>query len=383
MSEAMETDICVVGGGLVGCSAALHLARAGRSATLVERDSIGAHASGVNFGGVRRHGRNERELPLSVRSLDIWRNMRELIGNNCEFMATGHLKIARTETEMTALEQWQVFGARHGIYVELYSGTDLRRRFPWLASSIFGASFCPGDGQANPRLAAPAFALRAKAEGVQIREGDAVKVVEDCGSGFRIILTSGLRIHANSVVNAAGAWGSAIAAHFGDDAPVTPIAPQMFVSEPAPYIIEPVLGMVSGGLYLRQIPRGNVIFGGGRGVLGKDERHSWPRDEIFAQTVGLAATIIPHLKNLTIIRSWTGIEGNCADGLPIVGPSPSRAGLYHAFGFSGHGFQMAPAAGAVISELITKGETPTDISALSPQRFGSCVFAAAMAESEI
>lgn len=383
MTDIVQYDVCIIGGGLVGCSAALHLTRAGQSVVLVERDSVGAHASGVNFGGVRRHGRNALELPLSLRSLDIWRNMAALVGNDCEFMPCGHLKVARNEAEMSVLEQWRGFGAQHGIDVELHNGAKLRQRFPWLSAQIYGASFCPGDGHANPRLAAPAFALRARAEGAVIIEGDGADVIEDAQGGFEVTLMSGKRLRASVLVNAAGAWGRTIAARYGDDAPVNAVAPQMFVSEPVPYFIHAVLGMVCGGLYLRQIPRGNVIFGGGRGTLSPDQRSSWPSDRVFAETVGLAGEIIPQLRNLAIIRSWTGVEGNCDDGLPVVGSSPRRQGLYHAFGFSGHGFQMAPAVGAVLSELITRGATPTDISALSPQRFADAKSGLVMAESEI
>jgi len=382
VSDIMQCDVCIIGGGLVGCSTALHLVRAGKSVVLVERDRIGAHASGANFGGVRRHGRNVLELPLSTRALDIWRNMGALVGNDCEFMPTGHLKIARSEAEMAVLEQWSSFGAEHGIPVVLHDRTSLRANFPWLNTSCFGASFCPGDGHANPRLAAPAFALRAGAEGAVVVQGDGAAAIEDVRDEFEVTLHSGRRIRAAALVNAAGAWGRHFAGYYGDEAPVEAVAPQMFVSEPVPYIIDAVLGMVTGGLYLRQIPRGNVIFGGGRGILDANRHRSRPSDRVFAETVGLAGDLIPSLRDIAIIRSWTGVEGNCEDGLPILGPSPHRANLYHAFGFSGHGFQMAPAVGAVLSELIARGSSETDISALSPRRFTGAK-SGVLAESEI
>lgn len=383
MSEVLQSDICIVGGGLVGCSAALHLKRAGLSVVLVERDKVAAHASGVNFGGVRCHGRNALELPIALRSLEIWHNMAEQVGEDCEFMATGHLKVARTEAEMASLEQWRSFGNQYGIEVELLSQKHLQTRFPWLANNIYGASYCPVDGHANPRLAAPAFARQARAEGVTILEGHAALEIQDRFDGFEIKLSSGLLIQTCKLINAAGAWGLKIAAQYGDDVPVHPVAPQMFVSEPLPYFIHPALGMVSGGLYLRQIPRGNVIFGGGRGTVSSSGLYSWPSEKIFAQTVGLAAEVIPVLGNASIIRSWTGVEGNCEDGLPIVGASRQRKHLYHAFGFSGHGFQMAPGIGAVLSELITTGSTVTDIAGLNPQRFATTQKAVAAAETEI
>lgn len=375
----LKADTCIIGGGLVGCSAALHLAQEGLRVLLLERDSVGSRASGVNFGGVRRHGRNPAELPLAIRSRALWGRMAGLVGMDCEFMATGHLKLAMRDADMADLEAWAPVGAAHGVPVDLLGREALRRRFPWLSGNPAGASFCPDDGQANPRLAGPAFARAAGRAGAVIREGVAVTVVESAGTGFIVHTADGGTVAAETVVNAAGAWAAHLAAQGGEAVPLVPVAPQMFVTEPAPYVIEPALGMVGAGLYLRQIPRGNVIFGGGRGVVGGDGLTSRPTIDVFHETVGLAARLIPHLRGLPIIRSWTGIEGNMPDGLPIVGPSATRPGLFHAFGFSGHGFQMAPAVGAVLADLIVRGATETDIAAFRIERFAAAGAGAAAA----
>ena len=150
-------------------------------------------------------------------------------------------------------------------------------------------------------------------------------------------------------MNVAGAWGHEIAARFGERVPEDVIAPNMCVTEPVPYFMVPNFGVCGGGFYVRQIPRGNVIFGGGRGVADRERLRAYPvaatqpRFE-RAQTIAL----VPRLRHAQIIRTWTGIEGVMPDDIPVIGPSRTTPGLFHAFGFSGHGFQLGPAMGAVL-----------------------------------
>ena len=94
MSTLIETDAIVIGGGIVGASAALTLALKGKRVALLERDFCGSHSSGVNYGGVRRQGRPLSQLPLSQRAHQIWGNLRELIGIDGEYRRSGHLKLA-------------------------------------------------------------------------------------------------------------------------------------------------------------------------------------------------------------------------------------------------------------------------------------------------
>lgn len=373
MSRRVErADVCVIGAGLVGCAAALRLARFKRRVILLERGRANGCASGVNFGGVRRHGRYPQELPLAVRSHAIWAGVRERIGIDCEFTVTGHLRLARTSSEMADLENWAEIGRESGIMVQLLSPRTLATRYPWLREGLAGASYCPDDGHANPRLSGLAFARAAVHAGVALHEESNVASIENApGGGFRINLTSSHSVESDVIVNAAGAWADAIAANYGDNVPLTPVAPQMFVTEPIRYTITPVIGMVSGALYARQVERGNVILGGGRGIISPDGLRSQPVETTFRLTLNIAQQLIPHLTHVPIIRSWTGIEGTTADGLPVIGESPRRSGLFHAFGFSGHGFQMAPAVGETIAELIVAGRADIDLAPFSPLRFAA------------
>jgi len=141
------------------------------------------------------------------------------------------------------------------------------------------------------------------------------------------------------------------------------------LAAPAPYRFQPVLGVVGGDLYFRQIPRGNVIFGGGQGRANADHTRSRPLPEISASAAAEALRIVPEIRHLNIIRTWTGVDGDTPDGSPIIGPSTTVPGLFHAFGFCGHGFQLGPGTGAVLAELLIDGRSNTDIHGLGIARF--------------
>lgn len=365
-----QTRVCIIGAGIVGTATAFFLARSGCAVTIVERGTVGGQASGVNFGGVRCHGRDPVELPLAIRSRAIWAKLPELIGHDCDFEHPGHLKIARTPAEMEPLTRWLDVGHAHGLEVELLDAADIRHRFSWLTADIAGGSFCRGDGFANPRLVAPTFARAARALGARLHEGFAVTDIHSLpGGGYRIIPSHGDPLEADIVVNAAGAWAAALGMPFGAAIPIVTRAPQMFVTEPTTRRIGPVLGLVSGGIYLRQSVRGNVIFGGGQGCIDPDGIRSRPDETTFARTPALMRALIPSLKYTALLRSWTGLEANTPDGLPVIGSSAGHDGFIHAFGFSGHGFAMGPGVGETLAELILSGKTGLDLTPFHPDRF--------------
>lgn len=364
-----RADALVLGGGIVGASVALHLRQRGLTAVLVERDRVGQRASGVNFGGVRQQGRALAELSLSRRARQMWSELPRLIGIDGEFVASGHLRLARTEADMATIEQYCRAAVAYGLQLELLGRNAVMARFPWLGDIVRGGSYSAEDGQANPRLVSPAFAEAARRVGAEIREGIQIVAGAHDPGGFRLVARDGAEFLAPRLFNCAGAWAGEIAGWFGERVAIKPEAPQVLVTEPIVHRIEPVLGVVGGDLYLRQIPRGNVIFGGGEGTISEDWLRSRPRPDVARTACRAAVRVVPHLKNATIIRIWTGVDGDTADGSPVVGPSRRHPGLFHAFGFCGHGFQLGPAAGAALVELAVDGRCATDISGLGIERF--------------
>ncbi|MER8435952.1 FAD-binding oxidoreductase [Mesorhizobium sp. M1312] len=362
-------DVAIIGGGIVGSSAALHLALRGSRVLLLERGRIGSQASGVNYGGVRRQGRHVAELPIAVRSRKIWERLPELLGTDCEFAVSGHLKLAVTEAQMAELQVYARDTIEFGLDLELIGKQEIRRRYPYLGENVVGGSFCPGDGHANPRLVAPAFARAAAKAGAEAVEAAEVVQLAADGKSFDLRLADGRSFRAARLINAAGAWGSKIAETFGESIPEDVMAPNMAVTEPLPYFIVPNIGVCGGGIYLRQIPRGNVIFGAGEGRADRDTIRARPLPEVTAEAARLALALVPRLSSAHIIRTWSGIEGRMPDGIPVIGPSTSTPGLYHAFGFCGHGFQLGPAVGAILADLALDGETTTPIDPFSVARF--------------
>lgn len=148
----LSCDVAIVGGGIVGCSAALALRKLGKSVILIERDLCGSRSSGVNYGGVRRQGRSLIQLPLAQRAHAIWAKLPELLGAACEYTRSGHLKIARSEADLASLIAYQEKAEHFGLGLQIYSGHQLRELYPWLSERVVGGSLCAEDGHANPRL---------------------------------------------------------------------------------------------------------------------------------------------------------------------------------------------------------------------------------------
>ena len=369
MSRTLSADVAIIGGGLVGCSAALALRRSGFSVVLLDKEFCGAQASGVNYGGVRRQGRPPEQIPLSQRAHAIWPRLKELIGIDGEFSRSGHLKLARTEAEMASLERYAALAAHMGLDLELIGHNGLRERFPWIAGDIAGASLCPGDGHANPRLVSAAFARAAARAGATVLEQTAVHHADKTPDGFRLSAGDGLDIRATHLVNSAGAWAAPFAEAFGEDVPLGRIYPCLIVTEPLAATMTVNIGAEGGGIYARQVERGNCIVGGVRGAPLADPDYSRPVGDAAVSVMNRAAEMFPSLRHAHAIRFWTGTEADTPDRNPVIGHSMTTPGLIHAFGFSGAGFQIAPGVGEVVADLIREGRTATPIQAFSIDRF--------------
>ncbi|OYX44075.1 MAG: FAD-dependent oxidoreductase [Rhodobacterales bacterium 32-67-9] len=377
MTGRLSLDVAIIGGGTAGCAAALHLARRGLSVALFERRTVGSQASGVNFGGVREQGRDFAELPLSRRSRRIWDELPALIGSDGEFMATGHLKLARDEDQMAVLEAFATGAADYGLAVERITGNRLRADYPWLGPKVIGATLCRSDGQANPRIVAPGFGQAARRAGAQVFEHEAVRHATRDAGGFRIETEAGRQVTAATLINVAGAWGATVAGWFGDAVPIAPRSPSMQVTEPLPYRVKVNVGVVGGDVYARQTPRGNVIFGGGQGWNDMATITSRAGETEVMAAMRRLTGILPWAGGAHVIRTWSGIEGFTPDDLPVLGSSVTTPGLLHAFGFSGHGFQLGPAVGEVLAELVLTGRSETPLAPFSIERFGGVLAASA------
>lgn len=363
-------DVVIIGAGIQGCSAALHCRLAGLSVIVAEKDRAGRHASGVNAGGVRRLNRDPAEIPLSVASMRIWHGIEDLLGDDCGFHASGQVRIAETPEDLESLRTRAGLVRDLGFAHEEMIGRDeLYEMVPALAPHCLGALVVRDDGFANPARTTGAFRRRATELGAVFLENCPASLPEQLGDGWKVSTTAGPLESAN-VINCAGAWGGVISAALGEPVPIETTAPMLMITSRLAPFITPVVGAVSRYLSFKQLPNGTVLIGGGRQGYADPDRNTarvdLPGLAILAAT---ARDLFPIMAQARVVRCWAGIEGRLADGIPVIGPSSTQRGLYHAFGFSSHGFQLGPIVGQILAELITGGDSTLPVAPFSITRF--------------
>ncbi|WP_236841818.1 NAD(P)/FAD-dependent oxidoreductase [Bosea sp. PAMC 26642] len=173
-----------------------------------------------------------------------------------------------------------------------------------------------------------------------------------------------------SLVNASGAWAVETAECFGETASLFAAEPPQFATEPLPFLIAPSLQTIDGSVIASQTERGNVIVAGYPRTAADTTANRAPVPPVKTVAAMRAlARVVPALAHGHVIRVWPGIEGYLPDMIPVIGPSLTALGLFHAFGFCGHGFQIEPGVGLCLSELILDGATPTPLEPFSIARF--------------
>lgn len=369
-----KADVVIVGGGIMGASAAFFLCQRGMSVILLERGLIGQQASGVNFGNTRRMGRPLEQLPLSNRARETWLKFKELFGADVELLLNGHLRVGTTQAHEERMVQYAQDAKDFGLGMQMLGKQALHERFPYLGPDITAGCYAPNDGHANPRLAAPIIGRSAAREGAQVFENTEIVAVEKDGEEFRVTAADGRIFRAPVALITAGAWGNRISASFGEPVPMIVKAPQMCVTEPMPYAIKPTIGAIADVfeqvVFFRQVARGNIVIGGGgHEPVDMVNRRAYVNPSRTLYKLANAPRVVPAFKHLNIIRVWSGIEGYMEDSRPAMGPSARVPGLYYAFGFSGEGFQLGPGVGDVMAELIHTGTTTTPIECYHIGRF--------------
>ncbi|MEM5424599.1 NAD(P)/FAD-dependent oxidoreductase [Paraburkholderia ferrariae] len=370
-----RADVIVIGGGIIGTSTTFFLSRRKRSVILIERGLTGQQASGVNFGGVRRQGRALSQLAMSNRALDIWYRAQSLLGEDVEFLPSGHARVCYHAHDAEYFHRYAGQARAYDLDLEVLEGAAMFKRFPFLGREVLAASISPRDGHANPRLAAPAFGRAAARLGANLVENTEIVRVEKEAGGFRVESATGAVWRAEQLLICAGAWAGALSAQFGEPVPLVARGPQMAVTEPVPYRFMHSMGVYTSikeeSVYFRQIPRGNLVLGGGApGPADPATRRAGVLPGNTVQQIAQFRRLVPALAPLHVIRVWSGVESYLPDSEPVIGPSSTTDGLFYAFGFSGSGFQIGPGVGETLAELLDAGATDIPLEPFSIARFG-------------
>jgi sarcosine oxidase subunit beta len=369
-SGRRTADVCVIGGGLVGCFTALFLVERGRSVIVLEARAAGRAASGVNFGNMRLQGRNPAEYPLALSAHDLWERLDSVAGVPTPITRSGQAYIALGADQHERLGHIAREAACAGINVDLLRSSDVRRRWPQLSDLVTAATWSPRDAVSEPGPVAMAVAGAARRAGATFLEQCPVTRLSTRPDGIEVATTGGLVVRCRYAVNAAGAWAGRIAAGAGEPVPMFAAGPQLIETRPAYPLGLPSMLAADGSIIFRQRADGRVLT-----TMFPRQSHDLDTEPgaiapgQIAATLTRLAEVVPALAGLTAERAWSGLEGYLPDMLPVIGPSRMLPGLIHAFGFSGHGYQLAPGVGRAVADLVTSGAAGVPIEAFAIERW--------------
>jgi glycine oxidase len=358
--------VVVVGGGVIGCSIAMHLQKARSQVVLVERGGIGGEASGAAAGmlidPVEEAG-NKAFDDLRRASLAMYpmllREAQRLSGVDAEYKKPGMIRTARTPEMAKRLKSL----ARRRDGLEWVEPEVLHELEPALSPTILGAAYCAEDADLNPGMLTKALAGAAEKLGANIRTQTMLTGFLGRGHSVDGVSTSRGDILADAVVLAAGPWTEPLSQRLGKRVRIPPMRGQMLAYRS--HSLRHAIWGEDG--YLVPKPRGMVFAGATVEDVGF-RRTTTARG--LAGLERMAVGLVPALANATIASTWSGLRPGSLDGLPVIGRLPGKDNVYLATGHFRNGVLLAPITGSLVSELILTGRPDRRLRAFSPERFG-------------
>lgn len=365
-----KADVVIVGGGVMGCAIACNLAKEGLKPAVVEKSDIGGEASGANGGGVRQSARNLKEMPLAMESIRMYGDLHEELGMDVEYVRKGNLRLCTSEEELETMRLSVENQKAIGLDLEMLNRKQVLEINPHIGEKVLGASFCPTDGHVNPFLVTYGFFKKAKRLGARFFIHEVVKDIRLRKSRVTGVETDKRTFETDLVVNAAGVAGRKVANMVGLDLPMRPVFSEALITEPYAPLFKQMIGHAKGLFYGRQTVHGSFFWGGFVGTEQFIHREGKPLFHYIGPAISqMVIDYFPVLKNLNLIRMWSGLIAQMSDGLPVLGFSEEVPGFVFATGFSGHGFGLAPVIGRLISELIMDCQTSISITDFCYGRF--------------
>lgn len=388
VSNLSNSEVVVIGGGLIGASITYYLSKKNVSVTLLERGGLASATSGASSGRVwlatKKPGLH---LKLAQLSLEMLKELMKEMRREVECDGDGEMVFFETEQESQFMENFVKEQRDAGIDIKILTESEIRKIQPSLAiDKILGATYSPLGISINPMDLVFALTEEAKRKGAEIRRNTDVEGIRVTSSQIKSVMTNQGEIKTKFVVNAAGVRAPEIGKMVGLEIPIVPMRGQILVTEAvAPTIRIPVIE----GRYLvmkrnpellqqtnevglevtcniSQSPMGNIHIGASKESVGYSVNCS---PNVMAQLARNAIKFFPDLSSLHVIRSYAGLRPRTSDGLPIIGKVQEIGGFIIAAGHGGDGVTLAPITGKLVSEIITSGEPSICIDELALPRF--------------
>lgn len=372
MDIPATAEIVIIGGGVMGASAAYHLAQRGvKNILLLEKEEFfGAGATGRCAGGVRYQFSTEINVKLSLESLPMIERFKEEIGQDVNYRQCGYLLIATNEKDATTFRNNVALQNSLGVRTQLLSGDEVRARLPLMRfDDAIAGTFHQKDGIVDPNSVVMGYIGAAQKMGVKAVTNAEVTGIRVGGDKVEAVETSRGIIQTRTILNAAGPWSGLIGALAGVQIPIVPLRRQMFTTNPLkevpddfPFVID-----FAQSLYFHREGEGLLI-----GMSNQNEKPGFDQNvnEEF-ELVNLEAAIerMPLVEKASRASHWAGLYEVTPDAHPIYGKT-NVDGFLVCTGFSGHGFMHGPVSGKLMSELILDGRFSTvDVSMLDLARF--------------
>ncbi|MFQ6079468.1 MAG: NAD(P)/FAD-dependent oxidoreductase [Thermodesulfobacteriota bacterium] len=359
----------IIGGGVIGCSIAYHLAkRSVKDVILLEKDFLASKATGIFPGGIRQQWSSEIGCLLSKSSVEFFKNLREELCPeiSLNFVQSGYLFLAHSERALKAYERNVALQNSLGIDSEIISVEEIRAIVPAIDTrDVLGGAFCQEDGYLEDCHGfTHVLASRAQEMGVRIVYDEAVEIVLDRDRVSGVKGKKG-ELQCQMAVNAAGCDSASLAASIGIKLPVVPSKRRLLYTQKVEeHFLGPCVASLERGWGGKQLREGHVYMA----YIGKGAE-ALSNYEFIERSVELGMEIVPRLCELRIHRLQEGYYDTTPDSNPILGGVEGIVGYYQAVGFSGHGFMLAPAIGKAMAQLLT-GEKPfVDLTSWHLDRF--------------
>ena len=414
-----SADVVIIGGGIVGVSAAWFLAKQGINVTLCEKGHVAGEQSGRNWGWVRQTARDSREVPMMTESLKIWAGLAGEIGEDVGFERGGAMIMARNQKELGEIAEWMSIARDFELDTQVVEGAELENLIKGASKRWVGALYSASDGRAEPHKATPAIRRAAERQGASVLTSCAVRGIETAGGKVSSVVTEHGTIRTSQVLCAAGAWTSLFCRSLGIS------VPQLKVKGTVVRLGESV-NVLNGNAYddqlgirrrqdggytaangfllhhsialstlrygVKFIPALMLEFKKLRLSLGSDlldeimTPRKWsldaespfekqrvlnpaPSQKVIKNTRRAIDRLFPELASTAIVEAWAGIVETSPDMVPVMCESQKIGGFFIATGFSGHGFGIGPGAGKASADMITNADNALDLSEFRLQRF--------------
>lgn len=350
-----RADAVVVGGGVMGASAAFHLRRLGvRDVVLLERDALASGSTSRSAGGIRAQFADELNVRIALRSLDEFEHFAELTGADIAFRQHGYLFLLDAPGDVAAFREALALQQSLGVPSRELAPAEAGELIPQLElDGVLAATYCPRDGYATPEAVVQGYAT---ASGATVLQSCALTGVDVRGGRIAAVETARGTIATDTLVCCAGMWSKEVAALAGVELPVEGEARSMWFTPQdggLPERLPLTIDFASGFYFHREGP--GLAFGG--------------RERALEDVAEAAARRLPVLAELPVQSSWWGWYDVSPDWNALVGEVSGPSRFLYATGFSGHGFQQAPAVGEHLAELVIGRAPALDLSAFSVDRF--------------